>query len=73
MGTSTEAARKYIAENCMQIKIRPLKDEGQAIRDYATEHGCSVQALFLEAVREYMAQGKTPAEVKRGRKKANKD
>lgn len=50
------------------FKIRPSKDEGQQIREYAAAHGMSVQALFLAAVRDYMAQGKTPEEVKRGRK-----
>ena len=36
------------------FKIRPSKDEGQTIREYAATHGMSVQGLFLEAVREYM-------------------
>jgi len=38
------------------FKIRPSKAEGQKIRDYAAAHGMSVQGLFLEAVREYMAK-----------------
>lgn len=40
------------------FKIRPSKDEGQTIREYAATHGMSVQGLFLEAVREYMANHK---------------
>lgn len=36
------------------FKIRPSKDEGQTIREYAAAHGLSVQGLFLEAVREYI-------------------
>ena len=38
------------------FKIRPSKDEGRAIREYAAAHGMSVQGLFLEAVREYMTR-----------------
>lgn len=38
-----------------EYKIRPYKEEGQVIRDYAAKAGMSVQGLFLEAVREYMA------------------
>lgn len=38
------------------FKIRPSKDEGQTIREYAAAHGMSVQGLFLEAVREYIKQ-----------------
>ena len=37
------------------FKIRPSKAEGQAIRAYAAVHGISVQALLLEAEREYIA------------------
>lgn len=38
------------------FKIRPSKDEGQTIREYAAAHEMSVQGLFLEAVREYMTR-----------------
>ena len=38
------------------FKIRPSKAEGQVIRQFAAAHGMSVQGLFLEAVREYMAK-----------------
>ena len=38
------------------FKIRPNKAEGQKIRQFAAAHGMSVQGLFLEAVREYMAR-----------------
>ena len=37
------------------FKIRPSKEEGQQIREYAAAHSMSVQGLFLEAVREYMS------------------
>ena len=40
------------------FKIRPSKDEGQTIREYAAAHGMSVQGLFLAAVREYMTNHK---------------
>ena len=70
MSKGSEAVKSYYKANCTEIKIRQKKDEAQAVRDYATAHGCSVQALFLAAVADYMAQGKTPPQVKRGRKKA---
>ena len=70
MSKNSEAVKKYYAENCTEFKIRQLKADAQAVKDYAAEHGCSVQALFLAAVADYMEQGKTPDEVKRGRKKA---
>lgn len=73
MSKGSEAVKNYYKENCTEFKIRQIKEDAQAVKNYATAHGCSVQALFLAAVSEYMAQGKTPAEVKRGRKKANKD
>lgn len=69
MGSNYENVKRYYENNCTEIKIRPLKEDAQVIKDYAAEHGCSVQALFLAAVRDYMEQGKTPDEVKRGRKK----
>lgn len=40
------------------FKIRPSKDEGQTIREYAAAHSMSVQGLFLEAVREYIENHK---------------
>ena len=67
---NSEAVKKYYSENCTEFKIRQLKEDAQAVKDYAAAHGCSVQALFLAAVADYMAQDKTPEEVKRGRKKA---
>lgn len=69
MSRNSEAVKKYYSENCTEFKIRQLKADAQAVKDYASTHGCSVQALFLAAVADYMAQGKTPDEVKRGRKK----
>lgn len=70
MSSNYENVKKYYAENCVEFKIRQAKADAQAVKDYAAEHGCSVQALFLAAVSDYMRQGKTPPEVKRGRKKA---
>lgn len=69
MSRNSEAVKKYYSENCTEFKIRQLKADAQSVKDYASAHGCSVQALFLAAVADYMAQGKTPDEVKRGRKK----
>jgi GTP cyclohydrolase FolE2 len=69
MSKNSEAVKKYYAENCIEFKIRQAKADAQAVKEYAAEHGCSVQALFLAAVQDYMKQGKTPEEVKRGRKK----
>ena len=71
MSKGSEAVKKYYSENCTEFKIRQLKEDAQKVKDYAAEHGCSVQALFLAAVADYMEQGKVPSEVKRGRKKAN--
>ena len=69
MSRGSEAVKNYYRDNCTEFKIRQAKADAQAVKDYATAHGCSVQALFLAAVSDYMAQGKTPAQVKRGRKK----
>ena len=69
MSKGSEAVKNYYKDNCTEFKIRQAKDKAQAVKDYATAHGCSVQALFLAAVSDYMAQGKTPEQVKRGRKK----
>ena len=69
MSKNSEAVKKYYSENCTEFKIRQLKEDAQTVKDYAAAHGCSVQALFLAAVADYMAQDKTPEEVKRGRKK----
>jgi hypothetical protein len=73
MSKNSEAVKKYYSENCTEFKIRQLKEDAQAVKDYAAAHGCSVQALFLAAVADYMAQDKTPEEVKRGRKKVKED
>ena len=51
---NAEAFKRY-HQKLDEFKIRPYADEGQAIRAYAAAHGISVQALFLEAVREYIA------------------
>ena len=51
---NAEAVKRY-HQILDEFKIRPYADEGQAIRAYAAAHGISVQALFLEAVREYIA------------------
>lgn len=55
MSKNSEAVKKHYAEKCDAFKIRPHKEEGQTIRAYAAAHNMSVQGLFLEAVREYMA------------------
>lgn len=70
---NSEAVKKYYSENCTEFKIRQLKEDAQAVKDYAAAHGCSVQALFLAAVADYMARDKTPEEVKRGRKKVKEE
>lgn len=73
MSSNYENVKRYYENNCTEFKIRQLKEEAQAVKDYAAEHGCSVQALFLAAVKDYMEQNKTPSEVKRGRKKKTED
>lgn len=50
-----DAVKSYQAK-MDAFKIRPSKAEGQVIRQFAAAHGMSVQGLFLEAVREYMAK-----------------
>lgn len=67
--TNAEAVKKYHKESLRDFRVRPVKAVGERIDKYADEHGCSVQSLFLAAVEEYMAAGKVPAEVKKGRKK----
>ena len=73
VSANSERVKKYYAESCTEFKIRQQKADAQAVKDYAVEHGCSVQTLFLAAVADYMAQGKTPSAVKRGRKSKNTD
>lgn len=63
-----ENVKNYYDKNCKTYTIRALKADAKALDDYASAHGCSVQALFLAAVADYMAQGKAPSAVKRGRK-----
>ena len=55
--SNAEAVKRY-HQKLDEFKIRPSKDEGQTIREYAAAHGMSVQGLFLEAVREYMENHK---------------
>ena len=50
-----KAVEKYHS-NLMLFKVQPRKEEGQKIKDYAQAAKKSVQGLFLEAVREYMAR-----------------
>lgn len=52
--SNAEAVKRY-HQKLDEFKIRPYADEGQAIRAYAAAHGVSVQALFLDAVREYIS------------------
>ena len=51
--SNAEAVKRY-HQKLDEFKIRPYSEEGQTIREYAAKHGVSVQALFLDAVREYM-------------------
>ena len=53
--TNAESVRKYQAK-LAEFKIRTQKEEGEGIRQAADRLGMSVQMLFLEAVREYIAQ-----------------
>ena len=41
-----------------QIMVRPYKEEGQLIREFATAAGQSVQGYILQAVRERMEREK---------------
>ena len=50
-----KAVEKYHS-NLMLFKVQPRKEEGQKIKEYAQAAKKSVQGLFLEAVREYMAR-----------------
>ena len=51
-----KAVKDFYTNKCMEFKVRPRKEEGQAFKDYAQSVGTSVQQLFLQAVREYMAR-----------------
>lgn len=51
-----KAVKDFYANKCMEFKVRPRKEEGQEFKDYAQATGTSVQQLFLQAVREYMAR-----------------
>lgn len=51
--TNAEAVKRYHAK-MDEFKIRPSKEEGKAIREFAAKAGTSVQALFLTALRDYM-------------------
>ena len=51
--TNAEAVKRYHAK-MDEFKIRPSKEEGKAIREYAARTGISVQSLFLAALRDYM-------------------
>ena len=55
--SNADAVKKHHAK-LDEFKIRPYKEEGQAIRQFAAEHGISVQELFLSAVREKMEKHK---------------
>ena len=59
-----EAVKKYQGAHDA-FKLRPTLAEGQQIRAYAAAHNMSVQGLFLEAVRVYMAaNGEAPHSAK---------
>lgn len=51
------AVKRYHAK-LDEFKIRPTKEEGQQIREYAAANGMSVQGLFLTALRYYIARDK---------------
>lgn len=55
--SNADAVRKY-HKKLDEFKIRPYTEEGQAIREAAARFRMSVQALFLEAVREYIENHK---------------
>lgn len=52
---NAEAVKRYQGK-LDEFKIRPYKEEGQKIRQFAANKGISVQELFLTAVREYMGK-----------------
>lgn len=72
VSSSYENVKRYYAENCKTYTIRVFKAEAQALDEYCSARGCSVQALILAAVADYMAHGKAPSAVKRGRKPKGK-
>ena len=55
MSSNLEAVKRYQSKRDA-FKLRPSQEEGQEIRQYAADHGMSVQQLFLTAVREYMTK-----------------
>ena len=55
--SNAEAVKKHHAK-LDDLRIRPYKEEGQVIREWASAHGMSVQRLFLDAVKEYMENHK---------------
>lgn len=69
VSSSYENVKRYYDAKCKTYTIRVFKAEAQAMDEYCSARGCSVQALILAAIADYMAQGKAPAQVKRGRKK----
>ena len=57
----TEAKRASNRKSDMkyqQILLKPYKDEGQLIREFAASAGQSVQGYILQAVRERMEREK---------------
>ena len=57
----TEAKRASNRKSDMkyqQILLKPYKDEGQLIREFAASAGQSVQGYILQAVRERMDRDK---------------
>ena len=72
VSSNYDNVKRYFAENCKTYTIRAPKADAQVLDEYAAAHGCSVQALFLAAVADYMAQGKAPSAVTRGRKPKEK-
>lgn len=68
VSSNYDNVKRYYDAKCKTYTIRVFKAEAQALDEYCSARGCSVQALILAAVADYMAQGKAPSAVKRGRK-----
>ena len=59
--TNAERVKKHHAK-LDEFKIRPYKEEGQRIRQFAAENNMSVQELFLSAVRDVMEKANNKEE-----------
>ena len=66
--TNAESVKKYHAK-LFEFKVRPRKEEAEEIKKAAERLGMSVQTLFLEAVREYIAQRSEAQQPQNDRRK----